>query len=383
MGRAVPILPSTTSWMKSKAVLVIAIVVVAAVVGSLVGLALLQGPTQPAAPSPTKNTPSNEWSVWTDNENAFTVVIPKGWTANGGVQRPYFVDYDFIFNATDSTGTMNVFFLAPYRVLFQNLLPPYAPLCYISPQSPECVGGLTSTGTYAMNYMQASVFIRQAALPYIQRAHPDATVISTAERTDLAQQFADPTSFFPTTASGADGVISYSVNGVHYKEGLQAVTQELTDLSGNVYWWAKIAGAVSPEQDFDSGRNVTRVYGSILPTVRVNTQWLVNELRNEHQMSQTILTALQKIQANRRAMFNSLQQSTQSQNEGWYNALGGTVVEKPGSGPYSGLEYTLPLTVGNYCYLNNADGKSVECYDTASNPDLSKYDLMNRVTATG
>jgi len=100
-------------------------------------------------------------------------------------------------------------------------------------------------------------------------------------------------------------------------------------------------------------------------------------------MSQTILTALQKIQANRQAMFNSLQQSSQNQNEGWYNALGGTVVEKPVSGPYSSQEYTLPLTVGNYCYLNNGDGKTVECYNTASNPDPSNYDLMNRVTATG
>src|SRR5881397_112116 len=53
IARAVPNLPTTASWMKSKAMLVIVIVVAGAIVGSLAGLGLLQ-----KLPSPLSQVPA-------------------------------------------------------------------------------------------------------------------------------------------------------------------------------------------------------------------------------------------------------------------------------------------------------------------------------------
>src|SRR2546425_3423678 len=129
IARAVPNLPTTASWMKSKAMLVIVIVVAGAIVGSLAGLGLLQKPTQPTVPSPGTNNPTQsrrfQAATATDAEfpsqSAYTIMVPEGWVGRPSVERYTwpFGGADFNFTAQDSTGRMKIFFASadfPYYI---------------------------------------------------------------------------------------------------------------------------------------------------------------------------------------------------------------------------------------------------------------------------
>jgi hypothetical protein len=101
--------------------------------GGSVGTGATGGSGGSGSTNPPTNNPIR-YKLWTDpKEGAFSVQTPDGWSTspNSGVARPYF-GADFYFNATNSKGTISVFFAKNAYPDFVEPLPPTSFNCSVS-----------------------------------------------------------------------------------------------------------------------------------------------------------------------------------------------------------------------------------------------------------
>ena len=381
--------------------LIAVVLIVLAVTGGVLAVALSRPPSSPGNGSSNNNNNSNGggtsptahnqvsyYKSWKDpTENAFSVTIPKGWTATGGIGRDYF-DPQFYFDAKDPSGTMNVFFRNTAAPLFQ--APETDPLScvnYGTGVPPQCVPGsyyvpissLPRWRFYIWQYVNAQDFARTFMLPQLQHLHPTATLISTTPRPDLAHQSVDL--IIGQTSTGADALFSYTDQGVLYNVGIVVQTGAVTIVtSGSPFtvWWASYMGASAPVSDFSQGKNVTRIYSRMLPTVRINPVWLQHELQNMAQRSMMVQQTFDRIRADDYHTFLSASESDMRVAHGWMNALGGTEDVKSPSGDV----YSISSEPGaNYTWGNNL-GDIVRTSDYV-NPDPSNFQPFTQCGVQG
>ena len=312
--------------------------------------------------------------LWTDpKEGAFSVQMPDGWSAspNSGVARPYF-GADFYFNATNSKGTISVFFENNGYPDFVEPLPSTSFSCsgLISlglPPDPLCNQGswwtpistYPSFSAYIWPYVSAQDFAKSFFLHHLQKGHPEATLISSSDRPDLASSFVDLV--LTQTQTGADALYSYTVNGVSYRLGLVITTLKLNvnTYSGDPFtmWFYAYTGVSSPASDFSSGANATALYSQIIPTVRISKTWLQKEIQNQATNSQLISQTFSRIQQMDYRTFIDTSNSNYAIGRAWGNALGGVQDYVDSSGavhtvdtPPLGYDYVWGDSTGGVVY---------------------------------
>lgn len=334
--------------------LVLGIIVVAVVIGAVAAGAYHPGPNSPTgvANLPTK------FTRWTDpQEGSFSVLLPQGWTAKGGVVHPDATEWGLGLYATDSTGSMGVFFVLP--VLPTYMSPQQAASVLCSPtEGSLCdlnqvanIPGHTLARYYVYGYMTAQEYANPLLLNELKSlgiVKADASNIQISASPDTAQRFA----FYigSNSYSGADASITYSSGGSSYQ-----VKADLGLNNGCVlnvcFWSAAFSGATARQQDFNTVADIYQLI--IMPTFRINPQWLLSEIQNGGVQSTIIGQFSSKMQQLDYDAFQIQESATIQAGQGWVNALGGVMNMQDSSGN----EYTVPSTIpnANHWWVSGSD----------------------------
>src|SRR5712664_1395716 len=334
-----------------------------------------------------------------NNRFAFAMLIPKDWTAQGGVQRYQypFGGADFNFTAKDPTGKSSIFFAVND---FPNIIEP----SWFAGSFQQCVSSdLTrilpcgedtwwlpanyiGLKAYVLSYMTASQYLQKYSanqmgfVPWLREhpalesivniVHPDVTLVKTVDNPNLRNRIIDVTS---NEWSGADGLFTYTQDGQTYKELVQMLLGRLT-ITFQAYtfseWFTSYWGYSAPQQDFNATGNI---YSLVMPTGRVDRQWLTDEIARQAQASTLITHHLQNMQQLQWSMINSLRESERSTGQGWIDALGGSQPAYNPSDPSNiykvSLDYTYWYDCNNYLIGTNVANFHTSCTSmTLGNP---------------
>jgi len=339
--------------------------VVAVVIIAVVASAYHPGSSNPTSPTGVSNLPT-KFTHWTDpQEGSFSVLLPDGWTAKGGIQRPDAVDWGFWLDATDSGGSMSVFFALPVYPRFlvpQQAASVFCPtaqgsLCNLN--QVENIPGTALPTYYVYSYMTGPDFARTllwSSLTSLGFVKADASNPQVTASSDTAQRFAF--AIGGGSYSGAAASIVYSSGGSSYKVEADVGLNNLCVLSA-CFWSAALSGASARQQDFNTVADIYQLV--IMPTFRINPQWFLSQIQNGGTQSSMISQFSSQM---RQLNYNAFktQESTIQAGQGWVNALGGVMNMKDPSG----TEYTVPSTIpdANHWWVSGAGSTIVWTRDS-------------------
>jgi len=374
--------PSGSLWsqlskLSPRTKLVLAIIVVAVVIGAVAASAYHPGPNGPTGVA---NLPTR-FTRWTDpQEGSFSVLLPEGWTAKGGVYAPDTTDWGFWFNATDSGGTMGFFFVLPS---FPRYLEPQVAASIFCPTAEGSVCDLNrlegipgnALPTYNIySYMKAEEWANQLLWKSLQNlvfVKAEASNHQITASSDSAQRFA----FYIGSDSyrGAVASVSYSSGGSSYKAEVDVGLNRSCPL-GVCSWTVALSGASAKQQDFNKVADIYQLI--IMPTFRINSQWLLSQIQNGGAQSSIIgqfSTQMQKLSYD---AFETQQSATIQAGQGWVNALGGVMNMQDSNGN----QYTVPSTIpdANHWW---ASGSTVVWTTDSNGP--SGYNQLTAAPSTG
>ena len=333
---------------------------------------------------------------------AYTIMVPDGWVGQPNVERYTnpFGGADFNFTAHDSTGNSRIFFSSadfPYYVEpTQGFLSVanYVPnACYdaVARSFATCAQGnwwlaCGQNGCYngmklfINSYLSASDYItsithgglhvvlsdngavvplNRALWPIVNRVHSDVRIEKILNDPSLVNRVLTLDSGQNT---GAEAVLTYTDGGVQYEYLLQVVVTRFTVPSlGFSSWTTYFWGYSAPKSDF---QKVGKLFSMIIPTVKVNSQWLQAEIQRLGQASQLIAQHNARMSQMDYAMFKAQEQSQFTTGEGWIDALGG--VKEIVNPDNTQDTYRVP---NDYTYYWHCAGSAYPWYGTDSSLD--------------
>ena len=234
-------------------------------------------------------------------EGAFTFLLPKGWTVEGGIMRVDPLAQGGAGNSIaakldmatkkDTQGT--VMSRALPDTLFMDMTASPAGQMGLFPR------GSNYNGMLVMPHMSALDFLTQVAFSY---AHPQVSGAQVTEQRPLpevAGKFLQRTRSmlgqYAATFSYDAALITviYTENGVRYKEKLVGVVEDFGQLGAGL-WGNKETGLIrAPVDEFERWEPIFSV---MRRSVIVNPEWVRGELRGQLQRSQILINTQQEIQ---------------------------------------------------------------------------------------
>lgn len=215
------------------------------------------------------------FTLWNDpTENAFTVLIPKGWivqpylglgpsgvirTLNGGNNA------DFIFNVTDPSGRDQIFGAdaAPYYD---------EPNPALGLNEGSIYPGSNSNIPNVYYYRNAVDYVKQFTLPFLQIKHPDAQIVN-------IKDISSPQTPYIT---GASVLFSYTNNGEQYLLGADVFTGN----TGPGPWYVIAFGTSAPKSDFYHVSNLAQM---VIFSPKINKDWAIAEIHGRESRTNIIL----------------------------------------------------------------------------------------------
>ena len=222
-------------------------------------------------------------------EDAFTILVPKGWitaggifrldpTTQGGAMQSIAAKCDFAVKKDEAGSCM--FRSLPDMLYFDMT------------NSPAGQMGLFPTGS---NYngmtvfpiMNAQQFISQIVVPYAHPMVSDIQLIEQKALPKLAQKCSQRTQAMGNqmgfSYDAAVVTVTYTENGVRFKERLLAVIENWGPLGQGLWGNKETAYFRAPVEEFDQMEPIVSV---IQGSVQINSQWLAGELRGQMQRSE-------------------------------------------------------------------------------------------------
>ena len=333
---------------------------------------------------------------------AYTIMVPEGWVGQPNVERYTnpFGGADFNFTAHDSTGNSRIFFSSadfPYYVEptqgFLSVANYIPNACYdaVARSFATCAQGnwwlacgqngcyngmklfinsyLSATGYIAsitqgglhvvLSDNGAVVPLNRALWPIVNSVHSDVRIEKILNDPSLVNRVLTLDSGQNT---GAEAVFTYTDGGVQYEYLLQVVVTRFTVPSlGFSSWTTYFWGYSAPKSDF---QKVGRLFSMIIPTVKVNSQWLQAEIQRLGSASQLIAQHNARMNQMDYAMFKAQEQSQFTVGEGWIDALGGVKeIVNPDNAQDT---YRVPI---DYTYYWHCSGSAYPWYGTDSSLD--------------
>ena len=133
-------------------------------------------------------------------------------------------------------------------------------------------------------------------------------------------------------------------------------------------WYTYYWGYSAPKNNFDNG-TVGTLYSIVIPSVRVNPQWLLTQIQTANQQTSMIAQSNQRIQQMQYSFFTSEQESDFQTAQGWLHALDGTDTAYDSTYP-DGI--TVP-----YGYNTYDCGLTIQITTSTTNPDTVSCSEMN------
>jgi hypothetical protein len=232
------------------------------------------------------------------NEQAFSILIPKGWkteggiirinpTAQGGAAQSIGAKLDFIVKRDDE-GSVALHWLP--EILY-----------YDPRRSPAGQMGLFPIGS---NYngmpvypvMSAVDFLTQGVFPLIHQNASNVQLIEKRQLPDLIESykkrlatFAMPVDF---SYDAAVVTVTYQENGKEYKEKLITVIEDMGQIGTGMWGNKETFLFRAPINEFDGLESIASI---IQDSVKINPQWMIGELRGQIQRGEMALQTQQYI----------------------------------------------------------------------------------------
>jgi len=237
--------------------------------------------------------------VWEPRENAFSLLIPKGWSYTGGIYRLDPSTSGGAGNAIEAKLDFSVFSDKQGSVMIRWLPDMYY---FDMSRSPAGQMGLFPTGS---NYngmtviprMNAALFTENIVIPYI---HPGLQGISITERKnapDVARMIMNQDKYMMANFiyDAAITTLTYRENGIEYQEKIVTVVMDFGDLGAGLWKNRSTFYARAPKGQFE---NYEPIFGEIINSVKINMNWLIGEIRGQvqrNQIHQDVLNTIQRM----------------------------------------------------------------------------------------
>lgn len=233
------------------------------------------------------------------NENAFTLLIPKGWQTEGGIVRinpltrggpaqSVAAKLDFSVKK-DVQGTVMARIL-PDFMFYDPRMSPAGQMGLIQP-------GGNYQGMQVAYKMPALQFIQQMVLPY---AHPQASGFQVKEQKQLPKLAQDMQkrmrAALPMIQFNYDAglmTVTYRENGVNYIEKIVAVVEDWGPAGAGMWANKETFYVRAPLGEYDKW---APVFSIIRNSIQINPQWLAGEIKGQLQRSKIVIDTQREIQ---------------------------------------------------------------------------------------
>jgi hypothetical protein len=231
-------------------------------------------------------------------ENAFSILIPKGWETDGGIFRVNPISegptnavaakLDFAVKR-DAAGSVMIRWL-PDMIYYDSRYSPAGQMGLFPP-------GSNYQGMLVAYLQSPEDFITQFVIPY---AHPNAesfAVTSSKNLSSVARNFTTRTNqIIPYGTFSYDAgvlAVQYSENGIAYEERIVTVIENWGEL-GTGMWGNKETFLIrAPKGKLTE---YEKIFSVIQSSVTLNMQWLQGELRGQAHRGEIVLETQREVQ---------------------------------------------------------------------------------------
>ena len=233
------------------------------------------------------------------NENAFTILIPKGWQTEGGIVR---INPLTQGGPAQSVAAKLDFSVKkdPQGTVMARILPDF--MFYDPRMSPAGQMGLFRPGG---NYQGMQVVYKMPALQFIQQmvypyAHPQASGFQVKEQRRLPKLARDMQrrmrAALPMIQFNYDAglmTVTYQENGVRYIEKIVAVVEDWGQAGAGMWANKETFYVRTPLGEYDKW---APVFSIIRNSIQINPQWLAGEIKGQLQRSKIVIDTQREIQ---------------------------------------------------------------------------------------
>lgn len=232
-------------------------------------------------------------------ENAFSLLIPKGWqteggifrvdpTAQGGPAQSIAAKLDFAVKK-DQAGTVMIRWL-PDVLFFDMRMSPAGQMGMFPP-------GSNYMGMTVYPLMSARQFIQDVAFPY---AHPQASNVQVTEQKNLpklAQKYQHGMqAILPQFAFSYDAALvttTYREGGESYREKMVAVVEDWGQLGAGMWGNKETFLIRTPVGEFEKWEPY---FSMIQSSVKLNSKWVAGEIQGQIKRGEIVLNTQREIQ---------------------------------------------------------------------------------------
>lgn len=302
-------------------------------------------------------------------EHAFTILLPQGWIAEGGILR-----VDPRQGPTNSVGAKVDFTLKKDRAgsFMIHWLPNF------TYKDPQALGGMFPVGS---NYMGSMVYPLVDPQTYLdqfvfRKQRPLARNVRIAERRplpELAQRYQQRAAMPNMRYQAGALTIAYDEGGVHYSEKLMAVIEYIAGQGLGMWTNHDTLAVRAPAAEFD---RAVPLFSAIESSLKGNPEWAAAENRGSATRARQALETQRYLQEQRRQMVERQRQvNAEARHSSWLFLTGQDDYVNPHTGEVEqgSNQYRRRWVNGNgdVIYSNNPD------YDPswdASLPNRSDYE---------
>jgi hypothetical protein len=231
------------------------------------------------------------------NENAYSLLIPKGWktdggifridpTMNGGSGNSIDAKNDFAVKK-DGNGTVMVRFL-PEMFYFDMSQSPAGQMGMFPP-------GSNYNGMLVIPKMDAATFIQQVVIPYAHPGLGNYQVVEQKNSPEIIKAIKEMDRYIgiPFIYTAATVTITYTEGGIRYKETIASATQDFGQLGAGLWKNRMTMLGRAPVDEFKSW---APVFSEIIGSVKINMPWLMGELKGQVQRGEIQADVLRQVQ---------------------------------------------------------------------------------------
>lgn len=311
------------------------------------------------------------------NENAFSLLVPKGWlteggifrvdpTAQGGAAQSIAAKLDFSVK-NDQSGSVMMRWL-PDMLYVDVSASPAGEMGLFPP-------GSNYNGMTVYPLMSAEEYLTQVAFPY---AHPEASGVQIVEQHklyDLAQAYLQRVNtVMPQTTLSYDAAImtvTYWEDETPYEERILTVIENWGDMGAGMWGNKETVLLRTPIGEYGTWEPIFSVIQS---SVEISPQWILGEIQGQMQRGQTMLDVQKEVQQIGQAMVEHRQKTnaeihndiflTLTDQEEYVNPFTNQI--ETGSNQW---DYRWVNEAGEVIYTND------EYYDPRLDVDLNRVDF--------